>query len=132
MNVNLSKREPESRESPTRSDPRQRSRDEPERNDEPPNQTITRSQRKRARGITIHIIGAAVTMSRAPDNDVSRYRQAVGNCVMNCVFDLTSSSTATPESDACISREDYENANANFFTMRRIDAHVGTEMIRKS
>jgi hypothetical protein len=30
--------------------------------------------------ITIHIIGAAVTMSRAPDNDVSGNRQTVAGC----------------------------------------------------
>jgi hypothetical protein len=37
------------------------------------------SKRKRARGITIHIIRAAVTMSRAPDNDVSGNRQTVAS-----------------------------------------------------
>jgi hypothetical protein len=50
------------------------------KNYEPPNHTFTYSKRKRARGITIHIIRAAVTMSRAPDNDVSGNRQTVASC----------------------------------------------------
>jgi hypothetical protein len=46
----------------------------------PQTNTVRYSRRKRARGITIHIIRAAVTMSRAPDNDVSGNRQAVASC----------------------------------------------------
>jgi hypothetical protein len=61
-------------------DPRQRCCDEVEKSYEPPNHTITYSKRKRARGITIHIIRVAVTMSRAPDNDVSGNRQTVASC----------------------------------------------------
>jgi hypothetical protein len=60
-------------------DPRERCCDELYKSYEPPNHTITYSKRKRARGTTIHIIGAAVTMSRAPDNDVSVNRQTVAS-----------------------------------------------------
>jgi hypothetical protein len=72
--------------------------------------------RSRARRVTIHIIRAAVTMSRAADN-------VSPTTVTRCVGDLTSSNTATDS----ISGEEYENANANFFSLRRIDAHVGSD-----